>query len=95
MKKTLIIYSTTDGQTKRICDRIVECSGIKSEITLCEIENAPKIDLNQYIKSQKDLLKKELNKNLIPVNFQLRKTEKIASEIFYTIISKLSKGWFK
>ena len=50
MKKTLIIYSTTDGQTKRICDRIVECSGIKSEITLCEIENAPKIDLNQYIK---------------------------------------------
>jgi len=37
-------------------------------------------DLNQYIKSQKDLLKKELNKNLIPVNFQLRKTEKIASE---------------
>ena len=37
-------------------------------------------DLNQYIKSQKDLLEKELKKNLIPVNFQLRKSEKLASE---------------
>ena len=50
MKKTLIIYSTTDGQTKRICDRIIEFSKRKSEITLCEIENAPQIDLTQYKK---------------------------------------------
>ena len=50
MKNTLIIYSTTDGQTKRICDRIIEFSKRKSEITLCEIENAPQIDLTQYRK---------------------------------------------
>ena len=50
MNKTLIIYSTTDGQTKRICDRIVECSEIKSEITLCEIEDVAEIDLAQYTK---------------------------------------------
>ena len=50
MKKTLIIYSTTDGQTKRICDRIIDFSNRKSEITLCEIENAPEIDLSQYSK---------------------------------------------
>ena len=50
MKKTLIIYSTTDGQTKRICDRIIEFSKNKSEITLCEIENAPSIDLDHYRK---------------------------------------------
>ena len=50
MKKTLIIYSTTDGQTKRICDRIIEVSKRKSEITLCGIENAPEIDLAQYSK---------------------------------------------
>ena len=50
MKKTLIIYSTTDGQTKRICDRIIDFSKRKSEITLCEIENAPQIDLTQYRK---------------------------------------------
>ena len=50
MKKTLIIYSTTDGQTKRICDRIIVCSKRKSEITLCGIESAPDIDLTQYSK---------------------------------------------
>ena len=50
MTKTLIIYSTTDGQTKRICDRIIDFSKRKSEITLCEIENAPEIDLTQYRK---------------------------------------------
>ena len=50
MKKTLIIYSTTDGQTKRICDRIIDFSKRKSEITLCGIENAPEIDLAQYSK---------------------------------------------
>ncbi len=50
MKKTLIIYSTTDGQTKRICDRIIEFSKNKSEINLCEIENAPSIDLDHYRK---------------------------------------------
>ncbi len=50
MKKTLIIYSTTDGQTKRICDRIIDFSKRKSEITLSRIENAPEIDLTQYSK---------------------------------------------
>ena len=50
MKKTLIIYSTTDGQTKRICDRIIEFSKRNSEITLCEIQKAPQIDLTQYRK---------------------------------------------
>ena len=50
MKKTLIIYSTTDGQTKRICDRISDFSKRKSEITLCGIENASEIDLAQYSK---------------------------------------------
>ena len=50
MKKTLIIYSTTDGQTKRICDRIIEFSKRKTEIPLCEIENAAEIHLAKYTK---------------------------------------------
>ena len=50
MKKTLIIYSTTDGQTKRICDRIVEFSKRKPDISICKIENAPELDLAQYRK---------------------------------------------
>ena len=48
MNKILIIYSTTDGQTKRICERITDFSKGKSDITLCEIENAPEIDLAPY-----------------------------------------------
>ena len=50
MKNTLIIYSTTDGQTKKICMRLLDFSKRKPEITLCEIENAPKVDLSQYKK---------------------------------------------
>ena len=50
MKKSLVIYSTTDGHTKRICERIVEISKRKSEITLCGIENATEINLTQYSK---------------------------------------------
>ncbi len=50
MKKTLIIYSTTDGQTKRICDRIIESSDKKLEVTLCKIENSLEVDLAQYTK---------------------------------------------
>ena len=50
MKNTLIIYSTTDGQTKRICDRLIGFSDKKKGITLCAIENASEKALDQYSK---------------------------------------------
>jgi len=50
MKKIAIIYSTTDGQTKKICDRILDFSKTKSGITLCAIENASQIDLSLHSK---------------------------------------------
>ena len=50
MKKIVIIYSTTDGQTKKICDRILDFSKRKSGITLLAIENASQIDLALYSK---------------------------------------------
>ena len=50
MKNTLIIYSTTDGQTKRICDRLIDFSLKKRSITLCTIENAFEKSLDQYSK---------------------------------------------
>ena len=50
MKNTLIIYSTTDGQTKRICDRLIDFSGKKKGITLCAIENAFEKSLDHYSK---------------------------------------------
>ena len=50
MKNTLIIYSTTDGQTKRICDRLIDFSHKKKSITLCAIENAYEKSLDKYSK---------------------------------------------
>tara|TARA_B100000963_G_scaffold339001_1_gene336381 strand:+ start:178 stop:696 length:519 start_codon:yes stop_codon:yes gene_type:complete len=50
MKKTLIIYSTTDGQTKKICDQLIDISDSKKAITLCAIENASEEALDQYSK---------------------------------------------
>ena len=48
MTNTLIIYSTTDGQTKKICERIIDFATRKSDITLLAIKDADKIDLDQY-----------------------------------------------
>ena len=50
MKKTLMIYSTTDGQTKKICDQLINISDSKKSITLCAIENASEKALDQYSK---------------------------------------------
>ena len=50
MNKILIIYSTTDGQTKRICDQLIDFSDRESDITLCSIENAFEKALNKYSK---------------------------------------------
>ena len=50
MKKIVIIYSTTDGQTKKICDQILDFSKRKSGITLLAVENASQIDLARYSK---------------------------------------------
>ena len=50
MNKILIIYSTTDGQTKRICDQLIDFSDRESDITLCAVENASEKALDQYSK---------------------------------------------
>ena len=50
MTNTLIIYSTTDGQTKKICDRIKGFANRKSDITSLAIKDALQIDLAQYSK---------------------------------------------
>ena len=48
MTKKLIIYSTTDGHTKRICDYIADKSTKKSSIELISIEDVKNIDLSLY-----------------------------------------------
>ncbi|MAR49718.1 MAG: menaquinone-dependent protoporphyrinogen IX dehydrogenase [Rhodobacteraceae bacterium] len=48
MTKKLIIYSTTDGHTKHICDYIADRSKKKSSIELIPIEDVKNIDLSLY-----------------------------------------------
>ena len=49
MAQTLIIYSTTDGQTTKICNKLIEESFDKNA-KLCSLEDAFKEDLKKYKK---------------------------------------------
>ncbi len=48
MFKRLIIYSTTDGQTKLICERIKSLSKFNNQTKLLEIDEAIKENLQPY-----------------------------------------------
>ena len=49
MFKTLIIYSTTDGQTIKICDKLAEDS-FNDNVKLCSLKDIIEEDLNSYNK---------------------------------------------
>ena len=48
MSKILIIYSTTDGQTKKICERIKEFSNNSKKIKIVSLNQASEENLNSY-----------------------------------------------
>ena len=48
MSKILIIYSSTDGQTKLICERIKKKSAHESEIKVISIEDAENENISTY-----------------------------------------------
>ena len=48
MKSTLIIYSTTDGQTKNICSRIGEFLSIDTPSKIIPLSEATKDDIKKY-----------------------------------------------
>jgi len=48
MFKTLIIYSTTDGQTRKICERIVSASNNKDLLKITPIEETEKENLSIF-----------------------------------------------
>ena len=48
MFKTLIIYSTTDGQTRKICERIMNASDNRDSLKIFPIEDVKKEDLSIY-----------------------------------------------
>ena len=44
----LLIYSSTDGQTKKICDVIKENLPNKNLIQICTVDEAINLDINNY-----------------------------------------------
>ena len=50
MKKYLVIYSTTDGQTKKICEKIVSSVHKENSYEIYSLEKVFKIDLDCYDK---------------------------------------------
>jgi len=50
MKSTLIIYSTTDGQTPEICNKIFSKLNVSESSQVIHISKAEGLDLNQFDK---------------------------------------------
>jgi len=48
MHHTLIIYSSTDGHTKTICERILNSLNNKTEIKIMSLDEATKFDLSTF-----------------------------------------------
>ena len=48
MKSTLIIFSSTDGQTQKICKRIMEFEKNKNDSQIVSISEARNTDLSQF-----------------------------------------------
>ena len=48
MKKTAVIYSSTDGHTVKICEKIIEIIKHESIISLSSIEEADSLDLESF-----------------------------------------------
>ena len=46
MKSTLIVYSSTDGQTKKICSRIQDCLGNDFYSNIMPMKEVTEDDLN-------------------------------------------------
>ena len=50
MDSTLIIYSTTDGQTKLICKKLINDYFDHKEVQLCSLSESSKKNLSDYKK---------------------------------------------
>ena len=50
MDKVLIVYSTTDGQTKKICEKIIQTGKKKQSIEMLSIHEASDLSISEYEK---------------------------------------------
>ena len=48
MSSTLIIYSSTDGHTKTICERITNFSNDKNMVKIISLNEAPKLEISKF-----------------------------------------------
>ena len=49
MQKTLIIYSTTDGQTQRICERLTQAIDTSKLVSMTEVADETLADYDQIV----------------------------------------------
>ena len=50
MSNSLIIYSSTDGHTKTICERIINFSNDITKVKIVPLEEAARIDISEFSK---------------------------------------------
>ena len=50
MSNSLIIYSSTDGHTKTICERIINFSNDIAKVKMVPLEEAARIDISEFSK---------------------------------------------
>ena len=50
MSNSLIIYSSTDGHTKNICERIINFSNDTNKVRIASLDEAITIDISEFAK---------------------------------------------
>ena len=50
MKDTLVVYSTIDGQTKKICEKIISTAYDTTSIDMCPVDDVTTFNLDDYYK---------------------------------------------
>ena len=50
MKDTLVVYSTIDGQTKKICEKIISTAYENTSIDMCSVDDVATFNLKDYNK---------------------------------------------
>ena len=66
MDKILIVYSTTDGQTKKICEKIIKTGKKKQRIDILSIDDACDLSIDGYRKIR-DCVENTVDKSVIVV----------------------------
>ncbi len=75
MFSSLIIFSTTDGHTKKICERIVNFLNNEKLVKIVSLDEATKLDLSEF---QKIIIEQQIERFRIREVKELAKLESIS-----------------